>query len=211
MSKDKCQFGNALHHYYCSHCSKTNMPEFKQTINNNLGSIKTMRTHLNRQVMNDAWTPHTRLSNCLARGSVFRMIVSILIHNVWPESCTCFHTTSVNLYFLNGTIGVSEVTDNERKKQALKHIHLCWDIWTILYVCVSFERFKWILLIWEPLNRKRHLPKSVSFLSQCTDKNIWVTATAARVLSVWMTCPNLTSTHSQICHAVLAGKNNNKT
>lgn len=45
-----------------------------------------------------------------------------------------------------------------------KHIHhIHTDIWTILCVCGSSQSFIWILSILEPLNRKRHLPKSVSF------------------------------------------------
>lgn len=64
------------------------------------------------------------------------------------------------------------------------------------------ESFKWNLSVWEPLNKKETLSQKHVLLSRCTDKNIWVTATAARVLSVWMTCAKLTSTHRQICHGI---------
>lgn len=58
------------------------------------------------------------------------------------------------------------------------------------------------------LEQKETLTQKHVLLSQCTDKNIWVAATAARVLSVWMICPNLTSTQPLIRHGVLIMKRN---
>lgn len=68
----------------------------------------------------------------------------------------------------------------------------------------------WLIskLYMDPLNfgaleQKETLTQKRVLLSRSTDKNICVTAAAARDLSVWMTCPKLTSTHPQIC---LTGK-----
>lgn len=66
---------------------------------------------------------------------------------------------------LDGGTRPSEVADKRRPRYTACRFncgYLHWAIWTILCARVSCESFKWILSRWEPLNRKRHLAKSMS-------------------------------------------------
>ncbi len=93
---------------------------------------------------------------------------------------------------------------------SMKNTFTTSAIWTIVCVCVcvfhlkALNAFKYL----GALEQKETLSQKRVLSSRCSDKNIWVTATAASVLSVWMTCPELTSTHPQICHGGLTGKRN---
>lgn len=113
---------------------------------------------------------------------------------------------------------VSEVTDGR-----CPHYAACLD--SVATCCSGWETYSphshryldnlvrvWLIskLYMDPLNfgaleQKETLTQERVLLSRSDDNIICVTAAAARDLSVWMTCPKLTSTHPQIC---LTGKHN---
>ena len=159
--------------------------------------------------MNDAWAPETRLSNSLARGRAFCVMVSILIHT---------HTVAASV-----SAGWLIIRSRTRPLLAFKLHSAClnsiykkknWPqipafIYSDRRLCLHVKALNGTSGFGSPLNRKRNSPKSVVPLSWCTDKNIWVAAAAAaRVLSVCMTRPKLTSAHPPIRHGVAIIKRN---